>query len=79
MSKFDFNSFGGVVFGGTTLDNDEMMELIQKWTDGLCPVCFEGINEGEIICDACFERAQSFRSNGPPVERTQSRSLGDEE
>ena len=79
MGKFDFDQFGNVVFDGTTLDTSDMAALVRKWTDGICPVCFEEINEGEIVCDACLGRAQSFRCNGPPVGRTQGRSLGEEE
>ena len=64
---FAFNGWGGVEFETTSLDNEEMMDLIRTWTDGLCPVCFEAINEGEIICDECLEKAQAFRRTGPPV------------
>ena len=52
------------------LDEDEMNDLVKQWTDGHCPVClFDEINEGEILCDACFEQAQAYRRNGPPVSR----------
>jgi hypothetical protein len=68
MSSYEFTNCGDVQFGAT-LNNDEMMDLITKWTDGLCPVCFEEINAGAIICDECLDRAQSFRRNGPQVVR----------
>ncbi len=49
------------------LEDDEMQALIEWYTDGICPVCFVGIPEGSVICDSCFDRAQTRHAYGPPL------------
>ena len=64
---FALDGWGGIEFETTSISHGEVMDLIRTWTDGLCPICFEDINEGAVICDECLERAEAFRQNGPPV------------
>ena len=65
---FVHDGWGGIDVYKTHLDQDEVKRLVREWSDGLCPACFEEINDGAIVCDGCLERAQSFRRNGPPVD-----------
>ena len=51
------------------LDDCEVNGLIMWYQDGLCPVCHEKINEGEIICDACFADAQRFPARADALSR----------
>ena len=67
---------GGIDVYETHLDQDEVKRLVREWMDGLCPACFEEIDEDEIVCDACLGRAQSFRRTGPPVPARSSRTTG---
>lgn len=44
-----------------TLTYDEMCKLVTLHTDGCCPVCFEEIPMGSIICDECLSDARTYR------------------
>lgn len=44
----------------TTLDQDEIWNLMNWYLDGCCPVCGDEINVGEVICDACYENASRY-------------------
>jgi len=43
------------------LSSDQIYALVTYWTDGLCPVCFTEIPDGDVVCDDCCERAVSRR------------------
>lgn len=47
--------------GAVALDDDAMWELIKWFTDGKCPLCGNDINQGETICDGCFDQAEHYR------------------
>ena len=44
----------------TALGWEEMRKLIEWYTDGICPVCGEDINFGEVVCDDCYDQASRF-------------------
>lgn len=52
------------------LDDEEMKALFQWYFDGRCPVCGVDINEGEVVCDDCFKRAERYRVFGPDLPNT---------
>lgn len=39
------------------LDYSEMAELATLSQDGLCPICYDEIPDGNIICNSCLEDA----------------------
>lgn len=46
-------------------------ELFRDALGGLCPVCCAcEINEDEIVCGDCFDKALMFRCQGPPLPDT---------
>lgn len=42
------------------LTRKQVHKFLQWYLDGICPVCHVAINEGEVICDDCFAKAQRF-------------------
>lgn len=53
-----FNRANGKV--ALTLTTEQAWTFYRWWNDGICPVCANEINVGEIVCDACFADAQRF-------------------
>lgn len=45
----------------TTITSDEFMALQKLYLDGCCPRCWEEIPQDDIVCDSCFQQAQSKR------------------
>lgn len=43
------------------LTADQAWAFYHWWNDGLCPVCANDINVGEIICESCYDDAKRYR------------------
>ena len=43
-----------------TLTGEQVREFTSWHNDGSCPVCHVEINQGEIVCDDCFDSARRF-------------------
>ena len=72
MIDYDFDINSQLIINGETIPHGDLAEILDKYFDGLCPACNEGveINQWQIICNDCFERAQSYRCDGPPLPST---------
>ncbi len=65
--------------GNETIENSITVEfcdatiekLFRNSFDGWCPACcMNKINSDEVICDDCFDKALTFRCQGPPLPDT---------
>ena len=45
----------------TVLTSEEMQTLIALYTGGCCPVCFEEISQGDVVCNEHLEEARNNR------------------
>ncbi len=71
MTNYDFDTDGQPIINGVTVDHSEFAEMLEKYMDGFCATnCGETINLGEIICNDCFDKAKSYRVDGPPLPHT---------
>ena len=43
------------------LTDEEVRRLVIFYTDGCCPVCFEEIADGDVVCDECLHEARNNR------------------
>ena len=43
------------------IESEEMQALITLYTDGCCPVCFEEISQGDVVCNECLEAGRTNR------------------
>lgn len=62
--QYDFNEDGQLIVEGVTLNNDTTWKIFEIWIDGYCRACGTEINQHEIVCDKCLERASKYRTSG---------------
>lgn len=51
------------------LRKDHLTELVTEYLDGLCPVCFNPKNVGQVVCSDCAEDVLAQIERECPRER----------